>query len=335
MPSPGAPVIAELTEDTRAALGEGPTLFPDGSLYWVDLVAGEVFRRDPQGSARVQSFPYEVSKVLPWNRGYLALTRAGVEAFTEDGEASFTIDLTDGDDSLRCSDATVLPGGGIAVGVMDRDMAPGRGRLVVVHPGGDIETIVATATIPNGIDVMGSGRNVVWVDSPTQTLMRFTVDPATGTLHSPQPWANIPWSLGVPDGLCADSGGGVWVALWGGGRVVHITAVGDIDATITVGVDHVTSVTFDSTNALIITTGNVILSDEERSRTPGAGGIFSVPQSIHKTHGLPPRIATLSPQSASHDSQLTISSQPHHTPPHPITLKEGGAFEEPSWKERL
>jgi sugar lactone lactonase YvrE len=328
-------VIAELTEDTRAALGEGPTLFPDGSLYWVDLVAGEVFRRDSKGSVRVQTFPYDVSKVLPWNRGFLALTRAGVEAFTGDGEAAFTIDLTDSDDSLRCSDATVLPGGGIAVGVMDRDMAPERGRLVVIHPGGDIETVVSTATIPNGIDVLASGRDVVWVDSPTQTLMRFTIDPTTGTLHSPQEWATIPPALGVPDGLCADSRGGVWVALWGGGTVVHITADGDIDAAITVGVDHVTSVAFDSADTLIITTGNVILSDEERARTPSAGGIFSVPNSIHKTHGLPPRIATLSPRVTSHDSQLTISPQLHHTPPHPITLKEGGAPEEPSWKERL
>jgi len=328
-------VIAELAEDTRAALGEGPTLFPNGSLYWVDLVAGEVFRRDSNGSTRVQIFPYEVSKVLPWNRGYLALTRAGVEAFTGDGEEAFTINLTDGDDSLRCSDATVLPRGGIAVGVMDRDMAPGRGRLVVVDPGGDVETIVPTATIPNGIDVLASGRDIVWVDSPTQTLVRFTIDPITGTLHSPQPWAIVPPELGVPDGLCADSGGGVWVALWGGGRVVHITADGDIDATITVGVDHVTSVTFDSTNALIITTGNVILSDEERSRTPGAGGIFSVPKSIHKTRGLPPRIATVSPLSVSYGPQLTISPQLRHAPPEPITLKEGGAPEEPSWKERL
>ena len=328
-------MIAELAEDTRAALGEGPTLFPDGTLYWVDLVAGNVFRRGSRGSARVKSFPYEVSRVLPWQHGYLALTRAGVEAFTSDGEVAFTIDLTDGDDSLRCSDATVLPGGGIAVGVMDRDMAPGRGRLVVVPPSADIETIVDSATIPNGIDVLASGRDVVWVDSPTQTLMRFTIDPATGTLHSPQLWATIASSLGVPDGLCADSGGGVWVALWGGGKLGHITSDGDIDATLAVPVDHVTSVAFDSADTLIITTGNVILSDEEKARTPGAGGEFSVPQSVHKTRGLPPRIATLSPRVASHDSQLTISPQILHTPPHPITLKKGGAYEEPSWKERL
>jgi len=286
-------VIAELVEPVGALLGEGPQLFPDGTLRWVDLLAGTAFIRQEGHSSVAARYPHEVSKVLPWVHGHLALTRTGVEMVAESGETVATIDLTAGDSSLRCSDATVLPHGGIAVGIVDRDLAPGRGSLVVVHPDGGITCAVDRATIPNGIDVMPDGVEVVWVDSPTHTLTRFTIDPASGNLVNPREWVTFPPSLGVPDGLCADTKGGVWVAMWGGAQVVHVDKTGTITATISLTVDHVTSVAFDVDDTLVITTGSVALSEDERTQTVGAGGLWGVKASVHGTRGLPPRIATL------------------------------------------
>lgn len=286
---------AELVEDTRSLLGEGPQLFPDGALWWVDLLAGKIFRRAHHHSDEVACSPGEVSAVLPWVSGYLALTRAGVVGFSPSGDTVMTRNLTGGDDTLRCSDAAVLPDGGIAVGIVDRDLAPGRGSLVVVHPDGDTTVIVDNATIPNGIGTTPDGSEVVWLDSPTHTLVRFTFDAATGCLTEPRNWVTLSPDLGVPDGLCVDREGGVWVAMWGGGRVIHLTPNGVHDKTIDVPVDHVTSVAFDAEDTLIITTGTAALPEEDRTTLPGAGGLWALPHHRHGTRGLPPRVATLTP----------------------------------------
>lgn len=283
----------ELVEDVRATLGEGPSVFPDGSLWWVDIPEGKVFRRHNQVSQLVETYNDEVSKVLPWSHGHVALTAHGVELVSSDGVAVSTIDVTGGDSLLRCSDGTVLPSGGIAVGVVDKNLTPGRGRLVMIQPDGSMSTIVDGASIPNGIDVDPSGKRVWWVDSPTHTIMAFDVNPDTGAIENPRPWAHVPESLGIPDGLCADRDGGVWVALFGGGAIVHFSPDGLLDRTITIPVSHVTSVAFDTDDTLIVTSGHVLLSDMERESTPGAGGLWAVRPHKHQTRGLPPRTARI------------------------------------------
>jgi len=204
---------AELREPVRALLGEGPQLFPDGSLRWVDLLRGQVYIRTAGRSRLIATHPHEVSKVLPWSGGHLALTRAGLDAVTRDGVTAWSLDLTGGDDSLRCSDGTVLPDGTIAVGIVDRDLSPGRGQLVRVLSDGEIIRVVEHATIPNGIDVTPDGTALVWVDSPTRTLVRLAIDPHDGSLGAPRSWVVLPHEWGVPDGLCSDDRGGVWVAM--------------------------------------------------------------------------------------------------------------------------
>jgi len=296
-------VSAELLEDTRATLGEGPNLFPDGTLWWVDIPEGRVFSRTDSGSQLISQYHDEVSKVLPWSNGHIALTAHGVELVSSRGDILATIDVTDGDSTLRCSDGVVLPSGGIAVGVVDKSLAPGRGRLVVIQPDGSVVTIVDGATIPNGIDVHPSGESVWWVDSPTHTIMRCDVDPVTGLILDPTPWASVPLDLGVPDGLCADREGGVWVALWDGGALIHFDSDGSHDQTIPVPVLHVTSCAFDTDNNLIVTSGNAVLTEDEKETIVGAGGLWSISPDIHHTSGLPPRISQLSPRDFSLDAR--------------------------------
>jgi sugar lactone lactonase YvrE len=286
-------MAVELAEAVAATLGEGPSLFPDGTLKWVDIPEGKVFSRHDGISQLVTTYAYEVSKVLPWAFGHVALTAQGVELVSSEGRIVSTVDVTGGDPTLRCSDGTVLPSGGIAVGVVDKSLTPGRGRLVVIHTDGSTATIAEGASIPNGIDVNPTGDRVWWVDSPTQTIVTLDVNPATGSLEDPQPWAHIPESWGIPDGLCADQDGGVWVALFGGGAIIHFTAEAAHDHTITIPVSHVTSVAFDASNTLIVTSGNVLLSDNEKKSAIGAGGLWAVSPREHRTAGLPPRIAQL------------------------------------------
>jgi D-xylonolactonase len=84
--------------------------------------------------------------------------------------------------------------------------------------------------------------------------------------------------LGMPDGMCVDAGGGLWVALWGGSRVLGITPGGDVHTRIELPTQQVTSVAFGGAGlrTLFITSAAYGLSAEVLAAEPHAGGIFAV-----------------------------------------------------------
>jgi sugar lactone lactonase YvrE len=315
-------MTAHLKHHTSHTLGEGPNLFPDGSLWWVDLPEGEVWSEEASHAVQKSTFPGHVGKVLPWIHGMLMMTSEGIIGIDSSGTITGQLDVTGGDPKLRCSDACVLPGGGIALGVMGREMEPGLGRLVAVTPDGSPSVLVDNATIPNGLGVGPDGTWMVWVDSPTHTLMRFDIDQNTSLPTNPTPWCELDPALGPPDGLCVDAEGGVWVAMWGGGRVIHLDASGKHNHTIDVPVAHVTAVCFDRDDNLVITSGTAVLSETEKASTPGAGGVWWVDYATHHTRGLPPRISTVSLPPA--DQKLRISHNPSTITTTASTVNHGG-----------
>ena len=272
---------AELVADVGAELGEGVTLFPDGSLWWVDLLAGRTYRWHDGVNEEGPVFPHEVAKVLPGAEHPVLIGREYVQSWGPDRE--YLAPIASPSSHMRGSDAAVLPDGSLVFGVVDLDLRPNRGSLRWLRSG-EVTTIVDEATIPNGIAVMPDGRSVVWTDSPTNRLDLFDIHERQGLVNR-RPFAHIPTELGVPDGLCVDTEGGVWVAMWGGGTVIRVTDDGLIDAEVTIGVPHVTSCAFDADDALIVTTASVALGPEDRQRFPGAGGLFRVDRSVHGRRG--------------------------------------------------
>ena len=274
-------MVAELVANVGAELGEGATLFPDGSLWWVDLLAGRTYRWFDGVNEEGPVFPHEVAKVLPGTDHPVLIGREYVESLGPSRERLAPV--ANSPSHLRGSDAAVLPDGSLVFGVVDLDLSPGRGSLRWLQ-GGEVKTIVEGATIPNGIAVMPDGCTVVWTDSPTNRLDVFDIDESYGLVNR-RPFAQIPTEFGVPDGLCVDTEGGVWVAMWGGGTVIRVTGEGLIDAELEIGVPHVTSCAFDADDALLVTTASVALNPEDRSRYPAAGGLFRVDRGVHGVRG--------------------------------------------------
>jgi len=274
-------VVADLIADGGAKLGEGATSFPDGSVWWVDLLAGRTYRWHDGVNQEGPVFSHEVAKVLPGEGQPVLIGREYVEYLGPERQPIACIG--DAATHLRGSDSTVLPDGSIVFGVVDLDLTPGRGALRWSR-GGQVQTVVDQATIPNGIAVMPDSRTVVWTDSPTNRLDLFDIDDVAGLVNR-RPFAYIPSELGVPDGVCVDIEGGVWVAMWGGGCVIRVAKEGRIDSRIQIGVPHVTSCAFDADDALIVTTASVALSPLERRKFPHAGGLFRVDESVHRVRG--------------------------------------------------
>lgn len=256
---------AHLVAPVQAELGEGPCLFPDGIVRWVDLLHGVVYRAPDTVEHR---FTAEVSKALPTPTGALYLGRENLTWSDAHGIRQRPINSTQS--NLRCSDATVLPDGSLVFGVMDRDMAKDRGRLLRLDRDGDLHVVVEGGTIPNG--VVACGDLMYFVESSLQRVDVFDLDARTGAPVNRRPFASIPENSGVPDGICIDPEGRLWVALWGGGRVVRLDAHGRIDAEVTVGVPHVSACVLNEHGQLVITTAAVLA--DQAGRRAGAGGLW-------------------------------------------------------------
>lgn len=61
-----------------------------------------------------------------------------------------------------------------------------------------------------------------YIDTPTQEIVRYSYDPQSGDVSNPEPVYRFDQSDGLPDGMTIDQNGMLWVALFGGSRVVHI-----------------------------------------------------------------------------------------------------------------
>ena len=148
--------------------------------------------------------------------------------------------------------------------VLERDRATARKAL------GDI-------TISNGL--AWHGATMYYIDTPAGAVFAFDYDAATGAIANKRTAFAIPAGTGHPDGCCIDAAGNLWVAQWGGSRVVaYRTTDGAVLAEVRLPATNVSSVTFGGADLddLYITTAKEHLSAEELAAQPHAGDMFIV-----------------------------------------------------------
>lgn len=284
-------ITPELLLPFRAELGEGMNLFPDGKMRWVDLPHGNAYIWDGSENRLWKHFDHEISKVLPWQNGSVVLGQTAVLLVDSLGVELERIELHEASTGLRCSDGMVLPNGELLFGILERELTPHCGRLVHVNRKREIATIVDKTSISNGITLLSDGIRIAWVDSPKKTIEVFDFE--NEKLSAPRTFAQLPEDMGLIDGMCADADGGIWAALWKGSGVAHFDSAGNLVEHIKFASPNVTSCGFDAKNDLLMTTGTATLAEEELLEFPGAGGLWMIPQSEHRTTRAKTFVATL------------------------------------------
>lgn len=123
---------------------------------------------------------------------------------------------------LRYNDGKCDRYGNLWVGAMAIDQsrpgAQGCGSLYCIRDG-QVAAEYPGYTIPNGLDWSGNGSVLYHIDTPRQTVDAYTVTDQV-KLSGRRSVIAIPKEEGSPDGMCADENGNLWIALWGGGKVV-------------------------------------------------------------------------------------------------------------------
>jgi sugar lactone lactonase YvrE len=276
---------AELVQDARALLGEGPVWDQrSGRLHWVDIHSGLVHRfSPPDGSDLMIDVGQPVSAVgLGADGGLVLAIRDGFGLVHRGSDRVGEIIEVEKDISgNRMNDGRCDPAGRFWAGTMaarweEEPCAGALYRLDGASGALAATNILGGITVANGIDWTPDGRHMYYVDSPTQRVDIFDFDADAGTLGNRSAFAVIPAADGLPDGLVVDADGGVWVALFGAGRLRRYSPSGQIDRDIQLPVSLVTSATFggDGLADLYITTARHRLTAEEQDSQPHAGSLF-------------------------------------------------------------
>ena len=272
---------AELILDAHAVHGEGPAWdAASARLLWVDMMAERLHMTTPGGEDEVVAYRQLVCVAVPRASGGLALALGdGFWLQDHDGTLRQVSAIEQPDPpvgAVRMNDGKCDPAGRFWAGSMAYDARPGAGSLYRLDPDGETHEILREVTISNGLAWMPDVRTMLFIDTPTQRVDAFDMDPTTGAISNRRPLVEIPAAAGMPDGMTIDDEGCLWVALWEGGAVHRYTPEGRLDTVIDLPCTNVTSCCFGGADLddLYITTSSLGLSDELRASQPSAGGLF-------------------------------------------------------------
>jgi sugar lactone lactonase YvrE len=253
-----------------------------GGLWWLDIPRGEVHFLDPStGRDRRRLVGQPVGCMALTRQGDLLLAvRDGLRVTNGDlVETPVLWPLPDEPDGNRPNDGRVDSRGRFWIGTMamDKHAAAGslyRADLDAKPP--EIVRILDKVSISNGIDWSPDDTQMYYADSPTRRVDVFDWDPVAGMVSRRRPFVTLSPAEGVPDGLCVDADGHVWVALWGGGAVRRYRPNGVLDREVGLPVRYVTSCAFggEELDELFITTATSDLNPAQLASEPMAGAIF-------------------------------------------------------------
>lgn len=271
---------------SQSECGEGPVWHPQSSsVYWVDIVRGQIFRtglRD--GATTAIDYPELVGAAAPREAGGLvAAVSSGFIGMDCDGNVTERVAcLTSG---IRMNDAKVDPAGRFWSGSCAMDFAEGQGGLWMLDESWEATLVVPGLTQPNGLGWSPDGHFLYLVETQDKQILRFDFDPETSTIVGAPSILTVPGTFAsYPDGLAVDARGHLWVAEFAGSALHELDGDGTLLQSIVIPTEQPTSCAFvgPELNQLWVTSAAAGLDPKT---DPQAGSIFLVEG--HGTTGLP------------------------------------------------
>lgn len=275
--------IAEITvaRPCRDQLGEG-VVWNDraGRLSWVDIANGVLHEWEP-GSDRERTleFPGELGAAVPRaSGGYVLALGHELLLLDPDGATERVATIEPNLDDNRLNDCRCDPSGRLWVGTMSKRRDPGGAGLYRLDPKLRLTTELSGTTLSNGLGWSPDADLMYFIDSVTQRIDAFEYELAAGEIGARRAFVAINPADGLPDGLCVDAEGGVWVALFGGGAVHRYSPTGKLDAIFKFPVTNTTCPAFGGPDlkTLYVTSTRHRLSREALAAQPLAGSLFQL-----------------------------------------------------------
>ena len=310
MPTPAEVLVATpIPGSPSCALGESAR-WHDGAWWWVDATQGRLYRAthcmDTSADDPAQGWDVRLwfdlggrlSLAEPAGPGRMLLARdrtlefhaldpatraneprgaqnaAGTEtaAGTEKVDVLAHLDLADG---WMLNDGALDPARDAWIGVLSprRDSS---GWLAHIRGRGLVERAVSGIELSNGL-VFTQDRSLLFhADSSARVVRVHRLEPASGRVLSSTDFIVFADDDGMPDGVCADGAGGIWVAVYGRGQARRYDAEGVLRQVVSVATPQATSVCLGGPDGgeLIITTAREEFDEGARAADPLAGRTF-------------------------------------------------------------
>ncbi|MDT0509349.1 SMP-30/gluconolactonase/LRE family protein [Novosphingobium sp. MMS21-SN21R] len=244
---------------------EAPRGAPDGSQWFSDLLGASVYRRDAQGAvqAMLTGRDWVGGIVMDQSGHVLCSGRGGIVALDPaTGTTRSVLAEIDGEPIIAVNDMEGDGRGGLYggtidfVSIMERNEAPAPGQFFHMDAHGNVTVLRRDVQASNGIGFSPCGK---WLYHSETGCGVWRYPLVGGEAGTPEMFIPLPDS----DGMVVDREGGLWVACWESGKLLHYDASGHETDRLTCPYPHIVSLGFepgDLTSLLVSTGGNTAVT---------------------------------------------------------------------------
>lgn len=287
-----SPKIEPVLKNCCKTCGEGPHWdVPSQSLYYVDIVCGGVARwNSTTGETKRVDLDKQVGFVIPSEKSGVVIgydkniCRLDLDA----SDPSLTTLLTvEQDLDTRFNDAKCDASGRLWAGTMGMEgdvpgvVKQGQGSLYSINEDLSFKHHVGGIDISNGMDWTDDNSIMYYIDSVPRKVYAFDFNMADNSLSNQRTVVDFGEGtmeqLGLPDGMCIDCEGKIWVACFSASKVVRFDPqTGKALQEIKMPATNITSVCFGGPNLdeLYVTCSRHNMPNPDSQ--PLAGSIFKV-----------------------------------------------------------
>ncbi|CAH0557443.1 unnamed protein product [Brassicogethes aeneus] len=291
-----APVIEIITE--RATLGEGPHWDEAlQCLYYVDIFGQTINKFVPSTGvhtkAKIEGGP--VTLVIPVEgtddtflvsigRKLLTVKWDGVSDKVSNVKEIIEVEKEPEVINNRFNDGKADPTGRLWAGTMGPEPEIGKlekekGTLYTLVGKNTVKVHLTKVSIANGLAWNIKLKKMYYIDSPRRTVDQYDYNMEKGEICNRKPIFNLDHHdiPGVPDGMTIDTDGNLWVAVFDGGRLLHVNPNNsELITTINFPAKQITAAAFGGPNLdeLFVTSAQLVVKGQKQPHP--AGAVFRV-----------------------------------------------------------
>ncbi|MEE3330144.1 MAG: SMP-30/gluconolactonase/LRE family protein [Myxococcota bacterium] len=215
---------------------EGPRWRADEQRLWFsDMHDHRIIAVDLEGNSETISELADAPSGLGWlpaeqggNLLVVSMVERKLLRRDDDGSFACIADLSDVA-PYHCNDMVVDTRGNAYIGNFGFDLhsgaPPAKTTLVLVTAEGAVEVVADEMSFPNGSAITPDGRTLIVGETFASCLTAFDIE-SDGRLSNRRLWAPTPGA--VPDGICLDAEGGIWLASPTSSEVVRVLEGGEV-----------------------------------------------------------------------------------------------------------
>lgn len=219
------------------AFPEGPR-WHEGRLWFSDMHSCVVIAVDEDGQrediVRVDACPSGLGWLPDGRLLVVSMNDRRLLCLEADGSLREVADLSDLA-KFHCNDMVVDREGRAYVGNFGFDFTsgdkPATTDLILVTPEGQARIVAKDLAFPNGTVITDDGNTLIVGESFGAKLSAFDIE-ADGALSNRRVWAELTGA--VPDGICLDAAGAIWVASPASAEVLRVVEGGEVTDRISV-----------------------------------------------------------------------------------------------------